>query len=77
MTSNSILALGKVQLTLYENLWTSPFSGSAGSLESIKLREELIQWSVSGKVWWKSEGQMVHYRRVAGVQDNGLVHCEA
>ena len=36
-------------------------------------REELIQWSIRGRVYWESEGQMVHERpgRVGGVQ-NGL-----
>ena len=38
----------------------SPLNGSAGSKESIKLIEELIEWSIVGRVQWKSEGQMTH-----------------
>ena len=33
-----------------------------GSLESIELIEELIEWSIKDSVYWESEGQMVHYR---------------
>ena len=39
------------------NYWTSPSSGSVGSIESITLIEELIEWSIEG---WESEGQKVH-----------------
>ena len=31
-----------------------------GSLESIELIEELIEWSIKDRVQWESEGKMVH-----------------
>ena len=33
---------------------------SVGSIESIMLIEELIEWYIRGRVHWESEGQMVH-----------------
>ena len=31
-----------------------------GSIGSIKLMEELIEWSIRGRVQWESEEKMVH-----------------
>ena len=47
-------------IIMMSNVWTSPLNGSAGSKESIKLIEELIEWSIMGRVQWQSKGLMVH-----------------
>ena len=46
-------SLGNIHLILL--YWTRPSSGLLGSLQSIRLNEELIEWSIKCRLQWESE----------------------